>query len=506
MEVQADLVRLDQSGHLPLPWSVRAHLGLETGVGVTIVLTRPPAGQGRIPDILVTPLTPHRLNCTLSVELVVPEKEGAVRDVLAHVSDEANIVISDTITLEGRDKHKLNLVIEPAFGSPTVEAFEEKVAKMFSALAEKPVISPVYPSHQELELEEPLRIDKGYIKWNGWLPIFSHDYAKDVGLYDLTRVVVSSNPDQRVVRYIFPRRGVVQITAPHNNLPGAVHAIAGAISKKGYNILSSRLSRTPRPGATERMSVFVAVCEPGKKASVPDDLKAAVRAINNVYIAKGCSIDFGQKAANSRYLIPRGARMVRPPADLKPLVAEERQTAKIATPNPDAKLVFFLSYRFVRGLTNDQNYLVEHAESLKVMRQAIRDVGCAHIEAPQQHDFETSREAIYPKLWAADACLVLALDESGSGKLSLSQAHETGFFIGQRKPVKILVERERSRDVAALGNMDGYLRLDYDSKGPPSKSADHRSLYQRVYRYAYSLAEERGHAPPNLELKESKKS
>lgn len=499
MEVQADLVRLNPNGYLPLPWSVRAHLGLASGAGVTIVLTNPPPGRGRVPDILVTPLTPHRLRTTFSVEITVPEKEGAVRDVLALVSDAANIVLSDTITLEGRDEHKVNLVIEPAYGAPEVDEFRQTLEEMFRSLGPhaQPTIAPTYTGAKHLEFEEPRRIENAYLPWNGWREILASDYPKDEKLFDLSRVVVSSNPDQRLLRYIFPRQGVVQLTAPHNNLPGALREITGAISKTGYNILSSRLSRTPRPKATERMSVFVAVCEPVNKKATPEGLKLAVQAIPKTYIAKRCKLDYGANASDTRYLVPRGARVIRPPGDLKQSVLEERVNARLASSAGEQAMLFFLSYRFIKSLTEDENRLTEHETSLEVIRKAVRHAGGAILEAPVNTGAETSREAIYPRLWAADACLVLALDENGEGVLSLSQAHEIGFFAGQRKPVRVLVERNRARKVNALGNIDGYTRIDYDEDSTRIRqSAAHRSLYQRVFHYVRSLAEADGQIAP----------
>jgi hypothetical protein len=527
MEVLGDLIRLSPSGHLPLPWSMRAHLGLESETGVSVFLTQP-EGQG-VPDILITPLTPHNLLTTFSFELQVREEKGAVHSVLKRLDRDANIVISDTITLEGRTRHKLNLVIEPSRDELTAAEFKKKIKESLESvptLFGKVTVKDIYDPKQGKLLERPpVRIADAYIPWPNWREIITttSPYKEQAKKYDLTRVVVSSNPDQRLLRYVLPRKGVVQLEVPHHNLPRALQAITEKINDMNYNILSSRLSRTPRRPTTERMSAFVAVCEPNEDMSNASEkdivesakrLRDAVRQIDSKYIAANTKFGFGRSADGTRYLIPRNARNVLPPQHLLTLIEGYRRDAinkfrEVHGRRPE--LLIFLSYRFVKGRLTDPRIQKEHADSLLAIRDAALSVDCHVLVGKPALRADTTAEAIYPAMWVGDACLVLALNEKGVGEPSLSQAHEYGMFMGARKRARILVSQERLRDGDTLGNLDGFVRITYaddplavrpgGAPGVPVGDHDHdESLYSRVRAFLKDMVEEKhgleGEDPP----------
>lgn len=591
MEVLGDLIRLDPSGQLPLPWSIRAHLGLESNTGVSIFLTQPekgavkwPTGRmrkrashldaiGRIPDILVTPLTSHKLKQTFSVEISVPESQGAVREVLASLNGtDANVVLSDTLTREGREDHTINLVMEPAVKMKP-ETFHNHLARVLKRWkVKRDDIRPVFDA-ADLLPQPPLRVQNGILPPFSWRELITRDYRDRVDSYDLRKVVVSSNPDRRILRYIFPIRGVVQLDIPHNNVPGALEAITGAINSAGYNILSSRLSRTPRFPMNDQMSVFVAVCEPVSPAAEADNAEDAARLRAEVkrivleadknFIAVPRKLNsFGRKSSDTRYSLPRGAQIVLPPESLLRKIQEEKKLAeelyrtefdedrlvakhrlndalnaphkvgkkaaeqiescKRALADIDARRakyganprkLIFLSHRFVEHRENAVPEIVrEHTQSIEIIRKAIKDAGCFAFTLPAPWDREMTADAIFPSLWAANACLVLALDEKGSGAPSLSQAHEYGFFMGQRKKAFMLVAQSRLDQTHALGNLDGFVRLTYGGKrieaGDPTTkvSADFValdvgdphppfSLYNQVIKCVDALCEDPDEAP-----------
>lgn len=497
---------------------MRAHLGLESETGVSVFLTHP-EGQG-VPDILITPLTPHNLLTTFSFELEVREERGAVNSVLRQLDRDANIVISDTITLEGRTRHKLNLVIEPSRDELSAADFRKKIKASLEkvpTLLGKVTVKDIYDRKQGTLLERPpVRIADAYIPWPNWREIIATtpQYKEEARKYDLTRVVVSSNPDQRLLRYVLPRKGVVQLEVPHHNLPRALQAITEKINDMNYNILSSRLSRTPRRPTTERMSVFVAVCEPNEDMSDANErdivesakkLRDAVRKIESKYIAANTKFGFGRAADGTRYLIPRNARNVLPPQHLLTLIEGYRRDAinkfrEVHGRRPE--LLIFLSYRFVKGRSTDPKIQQEHEASLRAIRAAALSVNCEVLVGKPALRVDTTAEAIYPALWVGDACLVLALNEKGSGEPSLSQAHEYGVFMGARKRSRILVSQGRLRDGDTLGNLDGFVRITYADDplalksgagtGVPVGDRNHdESLYSRVRAFLKDMVEEK---------------
>jgi hypothetical protein len=477
MEIQGDLIALDTSDKFPVPWQVRAHLGLKSKTSVSLFLTHPQKDQGRVPDVILTPLSAHKLQSTFTVEIETPERLGAVRNLLRKISNRANIVLSDTITLEGRSQHRINLVVEPVSERAKPKTFGEQILVMLTRdgeLRRKDIrMKPVYESPQNLSLIDTTKVDDAYFELKGWREKITRDYPRDAAVFDLSVVVASSNPDQRLIRYIFPRQGAAQLKVPHYNGPGTLREILRAITSSGYNILSSRLSRSPSgKNAPDWMSVFYAVCEPaaGAKAALPSKLREAVQALPDKYLTKNASLEEATPAHETRYVKPRRARLIEPPVrilsdidQVRDEAAEEYRRVYGVAP----RRFIFLSYRFVAG---HPNALVgirdEHESTLEIIRKSIRDMQCQVLEAPQSPGQTMPFVAVHAPIYAAHACLVLALNELGKGTPSPSQGHEYGFFCGQRRPVRMVVENRRFGDVRdAIGNIDGQTLLRYAHPG-----------------------------------------
>src|SRR5262245_4287314 len=104
MEIQSDLIILPPTNYLPLHWSVRGPLGLETGAEVSIGLVTSTGARAGLPDIIVTPLQTEFLNHTYKLELDLGERAGAVADFLTWLGESieeatgnnVNIVLSET--------------------------------------------------------------------------------------------------------------------------------------------------------------------------------------------------------------------------------------------------------------------------------------------------------------------------------------------------------------------------------------------------------------------------
>ena len=250
---------------------------------------------------------------------------------------------------------------------------------------------------------------------------------------------------------------------------------------------------------TERMSVFVAVCEPTATSDNyrerAEDLCLAVRQIDQRYITNKAKPSYGKPADRTRYPQPRHSQFVLPPEHLLKQMQAERSTAidefrvakkaqraQAAGYRLDAKptpKIVFVSHRFVHNKkAAAAETKKEHKDSLDVIVEAIEKANCIAFPLRGAGAHETTAEVIYPRLWAADICLILALNEDRQGELSSSQAHEYGFFMGQRKKARILVRADRLPDTNKLGNMDGFIRLTYD--GEVSDKTSDYSLYMQV--------------------------
>ncbi|GEM_PF-6641290 len=363
MEIQSDLIILPPSNHLPLPWSVRGPLGLQTGAEVSIMLVQSNTGGEGLPDIVVTPLQSEYLDATFALEIELGERAGAVTDLLAWLGDgiaqrcsnNMNIVLSETITLEGRNKHKMHVVMEPA--SDKSDILESQIRQIMEEIQQSHAdvlnyrINPVYQLDKlSFMLQQTVPVKHGWIRYGDWKKRIQEKFPNADEVYDLSRVVVSSNPDQRLLRYIIPKKGVIELKVPHRNRPGALREISRVIGGQGYNILSSRLSRTPPTERTAKTSVFVAACEPLKaggqvKETDFNELRSKLRAIDSKYSIDAITINEGKLAEKSLFLTPKRKELVQIDTEIaveRAQVREEASTKFFFEARSSSKEVCFL--------------------------------------------------------------------------------------------------------------------------------------------------------------------
>jgi len=507
MEIQSDLIILSANNHLPLPWSVRGPLGLETGSEVSIALVHSGNDQGKLPDIIVSPLQSEFLSKTYTLDVELGERTGAVADFLSWLGDSieaetgnsVNIVLSETITLEGRNKHKMHMVLEPAVGAAleqsALHAVVDKIAKLHDSDILFWQLEPIYKADKlNPILQQQVRVDNGWLKYDGWMKRINERYPSARSDYDLTRVVVSSNPQQRLLRFIIPRPGVVEIRVPHHNRPGALREISNVVRNAGYNILSSRLSRTPPIGFAASTSVFVAACEPLKTQGDQQDLKRELLSINTRFMVENVVISTGRPAEKTLYLTPRRREMVR----IDPDIATDRDNVRMdisnqffAKYNRRPRMFVFISRRFINKATHREAH-DEQTRTLKKIVEAVEGAGCAAIEAgdPGHRDAKYYDDyvyrAVFARLWAGDACLVLALDENRKGQLSVSIGHEIGFFAGRNRPLKVFVTSSREQD-PVFGNIVGKNRMTYPDGDAAFVDDDPDALQGRVKTWLQGL-------------------
>lgn len=514
MEIQSDLIVLPTSNHLPLPWSVRGPLGLETNSEVSIALVHGGGSGDGLPDIVVTPLQSEFLNRTYTLDVELGERPGAVSDFLTWLGDgiaqkrgnDVNIVLSETITLEGRNKHKMHIVLEPSSEDSTIN--KTKINEIMDELkiAHADIIKyrtePVYDAAaMNYMLEQTAPVQNGWIHYGDWKKTILERYPDAESVYDLSRMVVSSNPDQRLLRYIIPKKGVIELRVPHRNRPGALREISQVIGSQNFNILSSRLSRTPPLNRTAKTSVFVAACEPldGNNQSSEENLerlRIRLRSIDTKYSIDTISISKGRAAEKTLFLTPNRRELVQIDPDIavdRAKVREEIAARFIGKYNSYPKKFIFISKRFIDSGQTTKKHYDEQERSISVMVKAIEDGGCAVIEAAnpgkdenRYYDIQVYK-AVFSRLWASDACAVLALNEKGTGELSLSISHEIGFFSGRNRPIKVFTSSSRDKD-PVFGNIVGMNRITYSDGDGAFVNDSVDSLYQCVRRWIESIS------------------
>src|SRR5579862_4866585 len=449
MEIQSDLIILPPNNHLPLPWSVRGPLGLETGSEVSVALVYTGERPEGLPDIIVTPLQSEYLTSTYALDVELGERTGAVADFLTLLGDsianetgnKINIVLSETITLEGRRKHKMHLVLEPAsdsvVGRNLLEQVVQHIRDSHSPDVLNYVLEPVYSSNDlQFILQQSVPVYQGWLRYGDWKRKILDNYPAAEDTYDLTRMVVSSNPQQRLLRFIIPKKGVIELRVPHRNRPGALKEISNVIRRLHYNILSMRLSRTPPTNRTAKTSVFVAACEPrigsGDLNTSNESLIRSLREIDAKYSIDAVSISFGKAADKALFLTPKRRELVSIDPDIavdRAKVREEIGAAFFEKFKVAPRRFVFLSKRFIAEKKESRESFREQDRAIKTIIRAAEDSGCAIIEAanPGQtedryYDLQVYK-AVFSRLWASDACAVLALNEHGKGELSMSIAH-----------------------------------------------------------------------------------
>ena len=445
MFILGDLIRLpvDEDKGLPLPWWYRAPLAFESGTDVFVALTD--SLEDRPGEIFVSVLNPNHWDEMFRLRCRYAEEPGVISRVFGATSA-WNIALAETVTIEGSRTHQLDLICEP-FGQETADTDLEHLRSRLDADGFEDVVI------QRLRLPEP-KIDwhrKGFVR-SGWVRSRrvlrwkaavkkQLDEIAEPGDFDLSRLVVSADTENRVLRYVIPRHGARTIKIEHADEPGSLNKLTVALNECDLNILSSLLKRG---GVQPDNAELVAVCEPTREApksgkalgdrikerlnELPQELRADVR------------INRGRAADQALYVRKPGDISIRVPVELGPRVVT------IKKKNQPRLFTVFLSQRFVGGRVR------RYADEVK---EVLAGFGCRVLQAPPKPGaFATSFDEVSAIMWAASAGLVLVAEPEDENELSfsLNLAHEFGFLQGQGKPVLVLVEDK----VKSLNDLDSW--------------------------------------------------
>ena len=514
MEVLGGLIRIaNLRGHLPIPWYNRSHLGIRSGVTLKAVITR--KSKGAIPDIIVGPIDPSwYFGLAFRLTIEVRESTGAVARILENFKafKNLNIAIAETVTSEGRARHIINLIVEPrdidVANSDELSAFRSQardLIKSFDDLRNASVrsISSESPEGAIMGFRGPDELKISAVNFerrfdshpsplatdtmmDSFLATFSNGYllntswrntlrsTNHAASHDLDRVVISSNTRHRYVRYVFPRKNAVSMRALHYDRPHAFYEIARACANAEWNILVSRLSRSSRAG--DSRSVLYAVLEPAN-TDIPsreglDRLRSSLRHEGlDRRLALELTFSEGELDKDIVYVGPRMGRMVHLDRaeidDVKKVfdrIIEARGPQHTWRRRSEYKFVF-KSKKFLRE--NSPQYAEQ-----QLIEGIIDDSEAAYgdlanplivVDGHTDPNNATYSEELFARMNLANGCIVLAINENGTGQLTPSQAHEIGFFQGRKIPFKIITRIDRMRD-ATFGNMPHHLFFTYDDE------------------------------------------
>lgn len=486
MFILGDLLRTDGCHEkLPAAWWHRAPLGFETGTQVFVSLTE--RRESRPGDLLVSVLNPNRWGKSFRIRCSYEDKPGVLARLFMLAKEHAwNIALAETATTEGR-VHRLNLICEPQYPGaadiPPGEIGEALQSRGFLDVSVNNIVAP-----------EPIQWHRLAQVRNGWIEAkpgrltwrtMIQEQAEGLEFgdqFDLDRLVVSADTENRLLRFVVPRHGARTVIIEHADEPGALHYLTGALVDANLNILSCLLKRG---GAAPRNAIIVAVCEPAlgsgfDDASIDDRIREAIRKVPDEFRPAAPVISTGMHPKRVIYSRHPDDTVIHVPERWKARVSERRSSI------PRGQLPVFLSQRFVTGVEGFG----------REARRVLESNGCHVIQAPVlQGGTVTSMSEVSSAMWASRAGVVLVSRPSDSSQISfsLNLAHEFGFFHGQSKPILLLAEN----DTEVINELDAFT----NAKGMtvPRFNRDHafnpnheESIAQAISRWVTKIRESLG--------------
>lgn len=534
MHVVGELTYLPKPGTrnptppLPIPWFIRAPLGMLTDTNVFVSIVRPPKKkQEAVGELLVSVINPTRdlihIQCKKHDEPAVLSKVFETLHELPG-KDNINIALAEGVTVDHRDYYQAALVCELLDSHETddEEHPNEKIVGKRNRDVRKraisiqkilkragfegwysdiPEVAP-QPAFRFLRWYRTGQVVNGLIKDVQW-----HEKVKELASaefpnsaqYDFARAVVSCNTRQRLARFVFPKQGAVSIVIKHADTPGALAVLTQCLASKGLelNILSTILRRG---GAKDGGSaVLVAVCEPTLKDEETEKLLADMKN-RNVEIPKAFEVELNDKFRSlenkiamelnkvpakfcAEWTVNQGKEWqktlyLKHPDDIGVRVPEELRLAVEQVKNEEVlpkRIPVFLSRRFA-GNTPHTNRILEK------IREALQGRKCQAIEAtPVSGTARPTIHQVESRLWACKMGIVLVTDLDTIDALSMNLAHEYGFISGQGKPVIFLVEQKIRESVTKrISNLQGMVVSEFADGETALDDSSPNSIFARV--------------------------
>jgi hypothetical protein len=447
MHVLGDLLILDeQSAALPLPWWHRAALGLlhDTAVYVSLV-----EGTSRgVGELVVSVIDPNRRR--IHLECRRDDMSGVLYSALQVIQanrTNINVALAEAVTIESGNLHQVSLVCElPDHSSSTLVATFKRRLK---SAGFRGITVTEYRPLAITRWNRKGRISHGEVHGVEWRDNLLSYYGRQQvsrsvqEQFDLTKAVVTADLENRILRYVFPRRGAVSVEIRHADKPGALELLTASLGRCNLNILSALLRRG---GNESGDATFIAVCEPLITQSVVETKALVDRELSQIdqSYRVDSKVSEGRSAVRTIYARHPDEIVARVPDALLPMVLSARRQF------PKAKSPVFLSRRFLSSDNLRATRLVEH------VRHVLDQENCFPVEAlPAPGDHAPAPFQVASRLWASTGAVVLVVNSGQDTAFSMNLAHEYGFMQGQGKPILVLCERGQERSLAPLSNLHG---------------------------------------------------
>lgn len=320
--------------------------------------------------------------------------------------------------------------------------------------------------NQELTLEHQDRsvVVQGRIDATPTLSWFLRKYkSKFEKSFDFSKIVVSSSAEGRFIRYIFPKCGAFEASISHIDIPAALSGLTNVFQKLNYNILLSRLSRSPGTPQPTGKSTFVAICEPASAVTSSDISPDYARSVaeniqehlgtcnpSHQFSLNGDHVSLGSRVATVAYPYRHGIT-----ASIREISAQKELEPYLSNYKKFGSRTVFLSYQKTLNDTDNGRSLLSllyktiEEEKLTVYDGFGRPSPLSDSESPDAR----------ARMWMASACIFVASSLSApvskkrrkGGKeddwLSESQLVEYGYFYGQAKPWTIVTRHGQEKNV-----------------------------------------------------------
>jgi hypothetical protein len=464
MHVLGDLLRLNEkSESLPLPWWHRAPLGLlhDTTIYVSLV-----EGTARgVGELVVSVIDP---NCRrIHVQCRRDDKPGVLTSVLQIIDPDktnVNVALAEAVTIESGNFHEVTLVCE--LPSKSEASLVGKIQSKLRLAGFQNISVAEYHPIAKTIWHQKSRISHGKVRGVEWRSLLANTYSGDqegktLADFDLTKAVVTADLENRILRYVFPRRGAVAVNIRHADKTGTLKLLTEALGRCNLNILSALLRRG---GNESGDATFIAVCEPLTNRAPKQTEEAIAKEIAGIgqeYRIK-LKVNEGRNADKTIYGRHPDDITARVPEALRPMVLAARRKF------PSSGTPIFLSRRFLPDDNVRASKLVDH------LRRVLLEADCFAVEAlPAPGDHAPAPFQVASKMWASSGAIVLVMDTGQDSAFSMNLAHEYGFMQGQGKPIMVLVERGQDKALVPLSNLHGLNVAHFASDGTAFAGADH---------------------------------
>lgn len=456
----SQLVKLSDD-KLPLPWYHRAPLGLMSGTHVHVVLQEPHLRA--FGDLLVSIVDPVNWRSVTEIIASKEDQPGVLAEMFKHAPP-LNIVFAEAVTIDSGQRHDARLVVEP--GHPVENGGTTGIKRQISRLKhqlenkskfEKPVAgNPLHPANVDPPWMRIGEIQTGWVHVGGWRKELQRQAESSPrgDDYDTTMAVVSADTHRRMLRFVFPRRGAISVAVEHTDRPGAMGELAGALTGKGLNILSSLLRRGSAPPG---MAEMVVVVEPNKGRMESEEVIGRVeKALSGLPPSLRVTTKISE--AEEPVLYPRRPHEIA----ARPSPALEGAIRAVQATLPRGRYPIFISRRFARSADRFSE------KALAALHEVLEAKGFYPVEATPQPTAQAAvLDEVKARMWASKAAILFVIGSPDKKELpafSANLAHECGFMQGQGKPLFPLVQDDTEAEIISHANLQGLQLFTFNRK------------------------------------------